>query len=273
MKISNIKARNTGKGSTGDRSTGDRSTGNFSTGDRSSGDFSTGEDSAGNLSTGARSTGWYSAGDASTGSYSAGDHSTGDHSTGDYSTGEFSTGDCSTGNYSAGDYSTGEHSTGDFSTGDFSTGDYSTGYYSISDRSAGFFSTITPPITFFDLPWGGTRDQAVALVPYLSLPKTNVWVDTKDMTAAEKEEHPEYKTLGGYLKVTPIPLTESFPKAWATMSQATRKKWLDLPNFDAGKFLLITGVDVRPAAVQPKQKMRVTIDGVVYELTEVKETK
>jgi hypothetical protein len=68
------------------------------------------------------------------------------------------------------------------------------------------------------------------------------------MTDAEKVANPNHATIGGYLRPSGLTIQEAFPLAWAKMDQETRQMFLDLPNFDAEKFLKCTGVDVRKPA-------------------------
>ena len=97
----------------------------------------------------------------------------------------------------------------------------------------------------------------------MSLPVGVEWVPQSDMTEAEKSDHPQHKHIGGYLRKHELPYTESFPLAWSKMDDDERKRWTSLPNFDADKFLQITGVDVRI----PKQRT-ITIDGTDVALSE-----
>jgi hypothetical protein len=66
-----------------------------------------------------------------------------------------------------------------------------------------------------------------------------------DMSNNEKKTFPNYKTLGGYLKSESIPINHAFPIAFNKLSREGKMRWVKLPNFDADKFLKITGVDVR----------------------------
>jgi hypothetical protein len=50
------------------------------------------------------------------------------------------------------------------------------------------------------------------------------------------------------------------------MDQATRDRFLNLPNFDAEKFKQITGIDTA-AATEPKNVM--VIDGKTYRLNKI----
>ena len=181
----------------------------------------------------------------STGHRSTGHRSTGHRSTGDYSTGHRSTGDFSTGYCSTGDYSTGHRSTGDFSTGDFSTG-----YCSTGDFSTGHFSTTDGKPSFFDKPFNGTWDEAANLIPYVELKLGTYWVDSSEMTDQQKADHPSHGTTGGVLLTYDHTYQEAWAIAWAEMDQETKDRFLNLPNFDAEKFKLITGIDTTPVPVQ-----------------------
>jgi len=62
------------------------------------------------------------------------------------------------------------------------------------------------------------------------------------MTDEEKEKYPTYKTTEGYLKVKN--LHEAWRDMWSDLEKEKKQLFLDLPNFDAEKFKIITGIDV-----------------------------
>jgi hypothetical protein len=150
------------------------------------------------------------------------------------------TGDLNTGSLNTGDRNTGYRNTGDLNTGSRNTGHWNTG-----DRNTGFFCTLTPAPLFFDKPWAGTWEQAYDLIPFVELPVGAVFIDSSDMTDEEKSQFPTHTTIGGYLRANPDTIQQAFPKAWAKLDNATKQRFLNLPNFDAEKFLACTGVDVR----------------------------
>ena len=189
--------------------------------------------------------------------------STGDRSTGNCSTGYRSTGDFSTGHFSTGDRSTGHCSTGDRSTGNFSTGYRSTGEFSISKRSTGHFSTTDGQPSFFDKPFNGTWDDAAALIPYIKLKLGTYWVPSSEMTEQQKADHPTHETTGGVLLKYNHTYHQAWAIAWSEMDQATRDRFLNLPNFDSEKFKQITGIDT--TSVQVTRNVTV-IDGKTYRL-------
>jgi hypothetical protein len=150
------------------------------------------------------------------------------------------------------DLNTGNWNTGDLNTGDRNAGDLNTG-----DRNTGFFCTETPAPTFFDKPTKLSWKEACDIVPHFELSVGAKWTETKEMTAEQKASFPNHATIGGCLEAIPLTIQQAFPLAWAKMDAATRQRFLDLPNFNAEKFLACTGVDVRPAK-------EIVVDGVRY---------
>ena len=68
------------------------------------------------------------------------------------------------------------------------------------------------------------------------------WIFESDMTDEEKENHPEYKTTGGYLKV--LVETERAQMWWDNANEEVKQCILNLPNFNADIFKECTGIDV-----------------------------
>lgn len=72
---------------------------------------------------------------------------------------------------------------------------------------------------------------------------TKMWIYTEHMSSEEKEKYPSHKTSGGYLK--DIPFKEAFQNKWHNWSDASKKVFTSLPNFDAAIFEKITGVTTK----------------------------
>lgn len=66
------------------------------------------------------------------------------------------------------------------------------------------------------------------------------WIWSEDMTDEEKEEHPEHETTGGYLKIC----NDAFINWWDSLTEREKNIIKSIPNFDAEKFALITGIPV-----------------------------
>ena len=69
------------------------------------------------------------------------------------------------------------------------------------------------------------------------------FIHESNMTDEEKERHPEYKTIGGYVKT--VTITESDrQKWWDELAEEEKEAVKELPNFDADKFKKCTGISV-----------------------------
>jgi hypothetical protein len=231
LEIVNTGKACTGLGNTGDRNTGDRNTGDMNTGDRNTGDRNTGDWNTGDMNTGDRNTG---------------DWNTGDMNTGDRNTGDRNTGDRNTGDRNTGDWNTGNRNTGDRNTGDRNTGNRNTGDWNNSSFNTGCFNTDKHPLLFFDKPTNMSFEEWRRSYAYYLLNRidfnTTEWVWYSDMTAEEKAEHPEYDTMGGYLKELDGKMC--CLDWWKRLTMDQKCCIQNIPNFDADKFFQITGIKV-----------------------------
>ena len=123
-------------------------------------------------------------------------------------------------------------STGNGSTGDWSISNYSTAHFSTEDYAG--FGAFNKPCT--PEKWGAAKKPKFL---YFDLTE---WVLSEDMTQAEKEDNPSYKTTGGYLRV--YGYKEAWRKAWDSATDEDKELLFELPNFDADVFKEISGIDV-----------------------------
>ena len=224
---------------------------------------------SGNLNSGYRNSGNLNSGYRNSGNLNSGNLNSGNLNSGYRNSGNLNSGYRNSGDRNSGYLNSGDRNSGDRNSGDRNSGDLNSG-----DRNSGYLCTETPSPMFFDKPWDGTWEEADSLVPWIDLPVGCEFIETSSMTDEEKTTNPNHVTIGGYLKVLCKTVQEAFPIAWAKLDDEEKQRWLDLPNFDAEKFLKCTGVDVRaekqnePQAevVQPKQ---IVIDGVTYNLVPV----
>ena len=156
-------------------------------------------------------------------------------------TGKSCTGLCNTGNRN-----TGNRNTGDWNTGDRNTGNCNTGDWNIIDASSGCFCTEDQKIFIFDKPSNWTiKDWWNSNAKYLlnQIPKNVVeWIYESDMTDAEKEENPTYKTTDGYLKI--LDESETAQIWWDGLNTRNKNIIKSIPNFDAEKFEKCTGIRI-----------------------------
>ena len=166
---------------------------------------------------------------------------TGNRNTGNRNTGNRNTGDCNTGNRNTGNRNTGNRNTGDWNTGDWNTGDWNK-----SSFNTGCFNTEEQKILLFNKPSDMTyRDWYESDARWLlnQIPKDVVeWIWSDNMTDEEKEQHPEYKTTDGYLKV--LDESECGQIWWGSLSDRQKNIIKAIPNFDAEIFFQCTGIRV-----------------------------
>lgn len=250
---------NTGGYNTGDRNTGDKNTGDWNSGEQNSGDFNSGDYNSGNFNSGSHNTGFSNSGDGNTGDRNAGtrnagckntghknngDLNTGSLNAGDRNTGNSNLGQQNTGNLNLGDSNTGNRNIGDFNTGNENVGDRNTGDWNTGNGNTGVFNENTPTITFFDKPSDWTYEQwlksdAKKLLDRIDR-KVVEWVSECDMTDEEKEQNPEYKTAGGYLRE--FEGEENTQMWWDLLTEQEKQVFRDLPNYDEEKFARIVGI-------------------------------
>jgi hypothetical protein len=68
------------------------------------------------------------------------------------------------------------------------------------------------------------------------------FIDADDMTDEEKENHPEHKTTGGFVKTFTV-TAEDKQKWWDSLSESDKNEVKALPNFDADKFCKCVGIE------------------------------
>ena len=196
--------------------------------------------------TGRCNTGDWNTGDCNTGDCNTGNRNTGDCNTGNRNTGDWNTGNRNTGNRNTGDCNTGNRNTGNRNTGNRNTGNRNTGDWNKSSFNTGCFNTEEQKILLFNKPSDITyRDWYESDARWLlnQIPKDVVeWIWSDNMTDEEKEQHPEYKTTDGYLKV--LDKSECGQIWWGSLSDRQKNIIKAIPNFDAEIFFQCTGIRV-----------------------------
>ena len=193
--------------------------------------------------------------DTNTGYHNSGDHNSGDRNSGncnsgDYNSGDYNSGDCNSGYRNSGYRNSGKCNSGDYNSGDYNSGNYNSGNYNSGyrnsgkcnsgDYNSGIFNTDEPFMRSFN------KETTIKLSEF-SMPSyehfnVSYWIEESNMTEKEKKENPTYKTTGGYLKE--VEYKEAWSIFWRRTSEYNKKKFLALPNFDAGIFKEITGIDI-----------------------------
>ena len=140
----------------------------------------------------------------------------------------------------SGDRNSGNWNSGDWNSGNWNSGDWNSGY-----RNSGLFNTEkNPKIKIFDKESNWTFEDWVnsdARRIMESCPYTySDYIEGSDMTEEEKENHPEYKTIGGYVK-TFVATKDDKEKWWNELDEDKKDIIKALPNFDFDKFRQCVG--------------------------------
>ena len=158
---------------------------------------------------------------------------------GDWNSGNRNSGDWNSGDWNSGDWNSGNRNSGNRNSGDWNSGDWNK-----TSFSSGVFNTNEAKILMFNKPSDWTfRDWLDSKARYLlNQIKHDLleWVWSENMTDAEKEQHPEHTTTGGYLKV--LDESECGQKWWDSLSYDDKMVIASLPNFDVKIFEEITGI-------------------------------
>ena len=89
--------------------------------------------------------------------------------------------------------------------------------------------------------WYGSR----AYIVMCECPYTHSdYICESEMTDEEKANHPEYKTIGGYIQVC-IVTNKDRQDWWNDLSEEDKQAVYDIPYFDAEKFRKCTGIETQ----------------------------
>ena len=157
---------------------------------------------------------------------------------------------CNSGDWNSGSWNSGSCNSGSCNSGDRNSGDWNSGDWNSGNWNSGCFCTDkNPKIMLFDKMSDWThedwkRSDAARILRGMPNYKLLAWIDAKEMTEEEKKEHPEYATIGGFLKT--FTATKKDRQAWwNSLPDDHKNEVMSIPNFDADKFKGCTGIDVR----------------------------
>ena len=130
------------------------------------------------------------------------------------------------------------NSSGYCNSGDWNSGDWNSGVFCTAKKTT---------IRIFDKDSDWTIDDwlysdAKAVMNQCPYPYSD-FIPAERMSDEEKDNHPEHKTIGGYVKVIRV-TREDKQKWWDKLKDEERQSVLDLPNFDADKFYECTEIRI-----------------------------
>ena len=182
----------------------------------------------------------------------SGDGNSGNWNSGDYNSGIWNSGDKNSGNWNSGDYNSGNWNSGNWNSGDYNSGNWNIGSCNSGDWnktsfSSGVFNTKEEKILMFNKPsewtytdWFFSKARAILNAMDHSVVE---WINSDNMTNAEKKQYPEHVTAGGYLKN--LDESECAQRWWDSLSEQNREIIYSLPNFDVEIFEEITGIKIK----------------------------
>ena len=182
-----------------------------------------------------------------TGTRNSGNRNSGDSNSGNRNSGDSNSGDWNSGYRNSGYSNSGNRNSGDWNSGDRNSGYRNSGDWNSGYRNSGVFNTEKKPtIKMFDKEsswtyddWYGSRARRIMEgCPY----SYSDYIHADDMTDEEKENHPEHKTIGGFVKVF-VATAEDKQKWWDSLSKEDKDEVKALPNFDADKFCKCVGIE------------------------------
>ena len=166
--------------------------------------------------------------------------------TGKACTGLCNSGDCNSGNRNSGDCNSGDWNSGNRNSGDWNSGNWNSGDWNKASNVVGCFNTESQKLRFFDKETDMTFEQWRNSEAYWLMNRIDFrpadWIWSNEMSDAEKAEHPEHETTGGYLKIRDN--TDCCKEWWNGLSKSEKQVIMNIPNFDADKFFKITGIKV-----------------------------
>ncbi len=203
------------------------------------------------VNTGKACTGFCNSGNRNSGNRNSGDFNSGDCNSGhcnsgDWNSGHWNSGNRNSGDFNSGNYNSGHWNSGNRNSGNWNSGDCNSGDFNKASNTVGCFNTESQKLRFFDKETDMTfeewrNSEACRLVNRIDFRPAD-WILEDEMSDAEKAEHPEYKTTGGYLKI--YDNTDCYKEWWNGLTEREKQVIKNIPNFDADKFLLITGINV-----------------------------
>ena len=221
-----LRMVNLGKGNAGLCNSGNRNSGNRNSGDCNSGNCNSGNRNSGNCNSG----------DCNSGDCNSGNRNSGDCISGNRNSGNRNSGNCNSGDWNSGNCNSGNRNSGNRNSGDWNKTNFSNGC----------FNTEEPKIFLFNKPSDWTyRDWLNSDARYLlnQIPRNVVdWIWSDNMTDEEKEQHPEYEVVDGYLKI--LDESECGQLWWDSLSERYKNIIKAMPNFDKEIFEDVTGIKI-----------------------------
>ena len=171
----------------------------------------------------------------------------GDWNSGHRNSGNFNSGHRNSGHGNSGDWNSGDYNSGNFNSGNFNSGYSNSGDWNITSYSSGVLCTEEPECLIFDVPSGMTlrewrESEAASIMGRIEVDCPE-WKSWGALSPEERELHAGLKCQGGML-VEPRSTAPRFKAWWESLTDRERGVIMAIPNFDADKWKMITGIEV-----------------------------
>ena len=182
---------------------------------------------------------------SNSGYWNSGNWNSGNRNSGDCNSGYKNSGDCNSGNRNSGYRNSGDCNSGNWNSGNCNSGYRNSGNWNSGNWNSGLFnSEENPKLKMFNNmsdwtinDWENSDARHIMnTCPYTH----SDFIDKSDMTDEEKENHPEYKTIGGFVKVFIVTKKEK-EDWWNKLSDEDKDIIKSLPNFDFDIFRKCVG--------------------------------
>ena len=200
---------------------------------------------SGNSNSGNRNSGNSNSGNRNSGNSNSGNRNSGNWNSGNRNSGNWNSGYCNSGNWNSGNWNSGYCNSGNSNSGNRNSGNRNSGYCNSGNWNSGLFNTEKhPKLRIFDKESDWTIEDwyssdardIMNTCPYTY----SDFINESDMTDEEKENYPEYKTIGGFVK-TFVVTKEDKEKWWNELDEDKKDIIRALPNFDFDKFRQCVG--------------------------------
>ena len=154
---------------------------------------------------------------------------------GNWNSGNRNSGDCNSGYKNSGDCNSGNRNSGYRNSGSWNSGNWNSGLFNSEENPKLKMFNKMSDWTIND--WNNSDARRIInTCPYTHYD----FIDKSDMTDEEKENHPEYKTIGGFVKVFIVTKKEK-EDWWNKLSDEDKDIIKSLPNFDFDIFRKCVG--------------------------------
>lgn len=171
----------------------------------------------------------------------SGHSNSGNWNSGKHNTGNMNSGNKNSGNMNSGFSNVGHNNSGYHNTGHWNSGLFNSGSWNSGSHNSGYLNSESPKLRIFNK----ETDIPISNIKFPKWLRFGIveWHDTIYMIDEEKEQNPDYKITGGYLKV--LDYKKAAQQSYAAASKEDQDLIEQVPNYDADVLFELFGIDRR----------------------------